>query len=85
VPKAVVQALILLGSTALAVVGVWLILSPDAAVRRLPEFSEDSTPDQARRNARVTGAILLFFASVGYHLILVEGLKPVQPGDTLDF
>jgi hypothetical protein len=81
VPKVVLQSLILLGATAMAIAGVWMVACPDAAVRRMPEFGEDSTPTQARWAARLTGAVLLFFAWAGYHLVLVEGLHPPDPGD----
>jgi hypothetical protein len=85
VPKVVLQALFLLVGTALATAGVWLLALPDAAVRHLPEFSEDNTPDQARRAARITGGICLLFAYPCFHLVLVQGFLPVKPGDTLDF
>ena len=84
-PKVMLQAMILLVGTALAAAGAWLLALPDAAVRYLPEFSEDNTPTQARRAARITGCIFLFFAWPCFHLVLVQGLLPVKPGDTLDF
>jgi hypothetical protein len=83
VPKVVVQALMLLGSTAFAVVGVCLLLFPDAAVRVLEEHGDDSMANQPRWTARLIGVVLLFFAWAGYHLVLIDGLRPADPDDGL--
>jgi hypothetical protein len=83
VPKVVVQALMLLGSTAFAVVGVCLLLFPDAVVRRLEDYGDDSMTNQSRLTARLIGAVLLFFAWAGYHLVLIDGLRPPDPDDGL--
>jgi hypothetical protein len=83
VPKVVVQALMLLGSTAFAGAGVWMMLWPNAAVRRLEGYGDDSMPNQPRWTARLIGAVLLFFAWAGYHLVLIDGLRPADPDDGL--
>ena len=82
-PKVVVQALMLLGSTAFAIAGVWMLLFPDAAVRQLEEYGDDSLTNQSRWTARLIGAVLLFFAWAGYHLVLIDGLRPPDPDDGL--
>jgi hypothetical protein len=77
----VTEILIGLGSAAMLVAGIWMIIWPDAAVRLLPEFREDATPSQARWNARFAGAVFVLFGWAGLYLVLVEGLQPFPPGD----
>jgi hypothetical protein len=83
VPKVVVQALMLLGSTAFAAAGVWMLTFPESAVRRLEKYRDDSMSNQSRWTTRFIGAVLLFFAWAGYHLVLIDGLRPPDPDDGL--
>ncbi len=80
-PGLVPKILITVFSAVMLVAGLWMVILPEAAVKNLKEFKEDATPEQARRNARVTGVVLLVFAWAGLYLVLVEGLKPFPPGE----
>src|SRR5205823_1236975 len=75
-PKIVTEVLIVLVSSGMVLAGLWVWVRTDAAIRWMPEFSEDSTPQQARWNARVAGVVFVVFGLVGLDLVLVEGLRP---------
>jgi len=79
-PDILPKILITVVSAVMLVAGLWMLILPDAAAKKLKEISEDATPEQARRNARVTGIVLLVFAWAGL-LVLVQGLKPFPPGE----
>ncbi len=76
-----VPFLVVTGSIALLSAGVWMLFWPSAVIRCLPQFGEDSGPEQSRWNVRVAGAVLLLFALAGLHLVFVDGLKPFPPGE----
>jgi Na+/proline symporter len=80
-PKIVAQVLIVVVSAGILLAGLWMIFWSDAAARRFPDFRENSTPNQARWNVRMAGAVFVLFGWAGLYLIFVEGLKPFPPGE----
>lgn len=80
-PKGAWEVLLIFGgSTAFVLAGLWMIIWPDAAVRRLPDFSEDATSKQARWNARSVGVLMCLFGIAGLYVVLVGGLHPPGGG-----
>jgi hypothetical protein len=76
-----IEIAVVTGSIALLGAGLWMLFWPIAVLRCLPNFHEDLTPPQAKRNVRLTGAVLLLFGWAGLHLVFVEKLKPFPPGE----
>lgn len=80
-PKIVMEILITLVSAAMFTAGLWMIIWPNAALKRMKDLSENATPTQAVWNTRLTGVALVFFGWAGLHLVLIQGLKPFPPGE----